>query len=146
MKNCCLFVLLIFIISCTGKSGSPDMNMLKEEIRTVEMNFARMAADSGIEAAFLYYAAPGAVLKRGNNLVIGFDSIAAYLKESTQPGESLSWSPDFIDVSVSGDMAYTYGKFVYSFPDSAGVTQKQQGFFHTVWKRQPDGKWKFVWD
>lgn len=122
------------------------MNMLREEVKSVELDFARMAADSGIEAAFLYFAAPGAVLKRGNNLLIGFDSIAAYLKESTQPGESLSWSPDFIDVSLSGDMAYSYGKFVYSFLDSSGVIQKQQGYFHTVWKRQPDGKLKFVWD
>ena len=146
MKNSCFLILLIFLISCKGKPGSPDMNMLKEEVKSVEMDFARMAADSGIEAAFLHYAAPGAVLKRGNNLVIGFDSIAAYLEASKQPGESLSWSPDFIDVSLSGDMAYSYGKFVYSFNDSAGVARKQQGYFHTVWKRQPDGKWKFVWD
>ncbi|NTW24604.1 MAG: nuclear transport factor 2 family protein [Lentimicrobium sp.] len=122
------------------------MNLLKEEVRTVELDFARMAADSGIETAFLNFAAPGAVLKRGNNLVIGFDSISAYLEENKQPGERLSWSPDFIEVAASGDLAYTYGKFVYLFPDSAGLIQKQEGYFHTVWKRQPDGKWKFVWD
>ena len=22
----------------------------------------------------------------------------------------------------------------------------EEGVFHTVWKRQPDGSWKFVWD
>jgi ketosteroid isomerase-like protein len=122
------------------------MQKLKQEIEDTEIAFARMAIDSGIETAFKAYAAPDAVMKRGNKLVSGYDSIVAYLDKTKQAGAELNWSPDFISVSRSGDLAYTYGQFIYTFPDSAGVIQKQEGFFHTVWKRQPDGKWKFVWD
>lgn len=122
------------------------MQVLKQEIEDTELAFARMAMDSGIEAAFRAYAAPDAVMKRGNKLVSGYDSIVVYLDKNKQEGAELKWSPDFISVSRSGDLAYTYGGFVYTYPDSAGVIQKQEGFFHTVWKRQPDGKWKFVWD
>jgi ketosteroid isomerase-like protein len=122
------------------------MQKLKQEIEYTEMAFARMAIDSGIETAFRAYAAPDAVMKRGNRLVSGYDSIVVYLDKTKQEGAQLNWSPDFISVSRSGDLAYTYGEFIYTFSDSAGVIKKQEGFFHTVWKRQPDGKWKFVWD
>jgi ketosteroid isomerase-like protein len=31
-------------------------------------------------------------------------------------------------------------------PREAGEVGEYQGVFHTVWKRQPDGTWKYVWD
>ena len=122
------------------------MQVLKQEIEDTELAFARMAIDSGTENAFRAYAAPDAVIKRGNKLVSGYDSIVVYPDKTKQEGAQLNWSPDFISVSRSGDLAYTYGEFIYTFPDSTGVIHKQEGFFHTVWKRQPDGKWKFVGD
>lgn len=122
------------------------MQALKQEIEDTELAFSRLAMDSGIEKAFKSYAAPDAVMKRENRLISGYDSIVVYLDKNRQAGAELSWTPEFISVSESGDLAYTYGRYIYTFPDSSGVIQKQEGFFHTVWKRQPDGKWKFVWD
>jgi len=60
--------------------------------------------------------------------------------------QQLEWAPDFVDVSSSGDLAYTYGKFTFSFKDSLGNKVENKGIFHTVWKRQSNGEWKFVWD
>ena len=60
--------------------------------------------------------------------------------------EKLIWKPDFVDVSASGDLAYTYGAYTYSYKDSTGAIVEQGGIFHTVWKRQADGGWRFVWD
>ena len=36
--------------------------------------------------------------------------------------------------------------YVFSFIDSTGTTVADAGIFHTVWKIQPDGTWRFVWD
>ena len=73
--------------------------------------------------------------------------LAYYANTKPKSGtETLSWKPDFIDVSDSGDMAYTYGKALYTYTDSLGVTKEYPALFHTVWKRQEDGSWKFVWD
>ncbi|MBK6967446.1 MAG: nuclear transport factor 2 family protein [Bacteroidales bacterium] len=145
MRNT-VFFLLLFLVACSGSNSGRDMQALKQEIEDTELAFSRMAVDSGIEAAFRAYAAPDAVMKRGNRLISGYDSVVDYLDKNRQKGAELSWTPDFISVSQSGDLAYTYGGYVYTFPDSSGVIHKQEGFFHTVWKRQPDGKWKFVWD
>jgi ketosteroid isomerase-like protein len=62
------------------------------------------------------------------------------------PGSSLVWKPDYVDVSKSGDLGYTYGTYNYTSLDSLGNEQSSSGVFHTVWKRQEDSSWKFVSD
>ena len=114
----------------------------------VEKDFAFMADEEGISRAFLAYAAEEAVLMRNNKLVIGKQNLSMLFEnQASKPkDEKLSWKPDFVDVSASGDLAYTYGQFIYSFTDSTGSTVENTGVFHTVWKRQADGSWRFVWD
>lgn len=141
------FLMLLLIISaCARPTVATDPEALKQEVIAAEQAFAKMAADSGIAEAFRAFAAPDAVMRRGNSLVTGRDSVVAYISASYHDGETLEWAPDFVDVAASGDLAYTYGKYTFSFSDSTGRVQKQEGYFHTVWKRQPDGNWKFVWD
>jgi ketosteroid isomerase-like protein len=120
----------------------------KKEIIETELAFAQMAQKEGISKAFLTYAAEDAVLMRNNSLIIGMESIReSFNNQKTELGSvSLTWKPDFVDVASSGDLGYTYGKYVYTVIDSTGNEKTDTGIFHTVWKRQPDGKWKFVWD
>jgi len=123
------------------------MERWKKEILETEQNFAKMAMEEGIEKAFLYYAAEDAVLLRNNNLITGKDAISRYFGEEKQEDKvSLTWEPDFIDVAKSGDLGYTYGKYIFTSTDSNGNKVESKGIFHTVWKRQMDGSWKFVWD
>jgi len=136
--------LLILLISCKTKSS--DKNY-ENEILNVEAEFAKMVLDEGLTKAFLHYADEEAVLNRENKLIKGKDAINEYLKANpVPPGSKLEWTPDHIDVSQSGDLAYTYGQFTFSLPDSTGLIQESKGVFHTVWKKQEDGSWKYVWD
>ncbi|HPG33451.1 MAG: hypothetical protein H6541_04545 [Lentimicrobiaceae bacterium] len=146
MKKIQIIISGLLFFSCTSRFPGPDEADVKQQIVEVEHNFAKMAADSGIDKAFIFYAAPDAVLKRGNLLIKGRDSIAVYLEAANMANDKLLWEPDYVDVASSGDLAYTYGRFVYFSPDSTGNLIEQHGFFHTVWKRMPDGNWKFVWD
>ncbi len=139
----CLIISFLLFNSCTTETKTDSIEKWKQEIRQAEEDFANMAKKEGIHDAFLYYAADDAVLKRGS-LVIGKVAIDKHLEKSTS--KNLSWSPDFVDVSASGDLGYTYGKYVYKYTDSIGNTLEDKGVFHTVWKRQSDGSWKFVWD
>lgn len=87
-------------------------------------------------------------LLRNNNLVIDKKEITNHFENQPSKNKevTLTWKIDFIEVAASGDLGYTYGKYTYSFIDTDGNTVKNKGVFHTVWKRQPDGTWKFVWD
>lgn len=118
----------------------------KQEILETESNFADMAKEKGINKAFLTYAAEDAVLLRGNKLIIGKDTIRAYMENQASGHMTLTWRPDFVDVSKSGDLGYTYGYFTLTYKDQEGDTVENKGVFHTVWKRQTDGTWRFVWD
>ena len=136
------------ILACKSESKEDSIEKWKQEIVDAERAFAAMAKAEGIPEAFLAYAAEDAVLMRNNSLVTGKEEMATFFKtQSPGNGEiNLSWEPDFVDVSHSGDLGYTYGKFVLSMTDTTGVTRENTGVFHTVWKRQADGSWKFVWD
>jgi len=115
----------------------------KGQIIQVEKDFARMAKEKGIAEAFYTFADADAVIKRGSQLIKGKDAIREFYAKQPQTGE-LQWTPDFAD--SSGDLGYTYGKFTFSQKDSTGRVNEIQGVFHTVWKKQKDGSWKFVWD
>ena len=120
------------------------MELWKQEIVDTEKAFAAWRKE-GIPEAFLAFAAEDAVLMRNNTLVIGKEALKkSYL--GSPENVSLSWKPDFVDVGASGDLGYTYGKFIYTLTDSLGKDNVMEGVFHTVWKRQADGSWKFVWD
>ncbi len=143
-----IFLMTGMFIGCRNEGKDVSLDQWKKEIIEAERAFAAMAKAEGIPEAFLAYAADSAVLMRNNSLVIGKAQMAEFFQ--SQAGSStemsLSWDPDFVDVSSSGDLGYTYGKFVFTRTDSTGVKQEGTGVFHTVWKRQQDGSWKFVWD
>lgn len=150
MQKFYALILAIFLLSysCAMKKDTGSIGKWKNEILETEQSFAKMAKEEGIQKAFLTYAAKDAVLMRNNNLVIGKSAMTVHFEnQSSENTEvSLTWQPDFVDVAASGDLGYTYGKYTYSFVDANGNVIENKGVFHTVWKRQSDGTWKFVWD
>jgi len=125
-----------------------NIEFWKNEIFETEKAFARMAEEQGVPAAFAHFAAEDAVLLRGEKLIKGRAAIMdSYQKnQALWKKAKLNWEPDFAEVSASGDLAYTYGHYTFSVPDSLGKVSESTGVFHTVWKRQEDNNWKFVWD
>ena len=84
---------------------------------------------------------------RDNQLILGKEAIRnMYPSLDKDDKVTLTWIPEFVDVSKSGDMAYTYGEYIYSIIGIDGNIQHDKGVFHTVWKRQSNGEWRFVWD
>ena len=141
-----LIVLGGAINSCniSPKPSSPEK--LKSELFAVEKEFCAMAQAQGVQKAFVYFAADSAVILRRNQLLKGKEAIRLQYASFPQKGSKLEWAPDFADVSASGDLGYTYGRYTLTSTDSIGHATKNEGVFHTVWKRQPDGQWRFVWD
>jgi ketosteroid isomerase-like protein len=139
-------ILVAFMNSCQTPSNKASHENLKAEIFAVEKEFCEMARSDGVEKAFVHFAADSAVILRRNQLVKGKEAIRRQYGSFPRKGVILEWTPDFADVSASGDLGYTYGKYTLTSTDSIGHTSLSEGTFHTVWKRQPDGKWRFVWD
>ena len=150
MKNTFyILTALIFIImnaSCSDNVTQADREKAKQEILQAEKDFAELCRKEGIRKAFTSFADDNAIIMSNDSLIRGKEEIMRHYLNPIFDDASLVWSPDFVDAGSSGDLGYTYGKYIFSIPDSVGNIKEQRGIFHTVWKRQPDGKWKFVWD
>ncbi len=121
------------------------MEKARKEILQAEADFDKMANEVGIKEAFIEFAADSAVLNR-RGVVKGKKAISDFYDNNLAPNTSLTWKPEFVDVSSSGDLGYTYGPFTYTSFDSLGNKRETNGIFHTVWKKQKDGSWKYVYD
>jgi ketosteroid isomerase-like protein len=78
--------------------------------------------------------------------VKGKKEIEKWFDNRSYTGAELTWEPEFVDISSSGDLGYTYGYYQFKAIGKDGKPILDSGIFHTVWKLQPDGSWKFVWD
>lgn len=136
-------ICLLALQSNKAFAKKPDTEKAKKEILATETAFAKMVKEKGIKEAFLYYAADSAVLMR-DKLVKGKAEIKAYFDKQKVLGE-LSWTPEFVSVAESCDMGYTYGHYDFSAMDN-GKPVSRHGLFHTIWQKQKDGSWKFIFD
>ncbi len=136
------------LIACNNQTNDQMIEEFKAEVVKTEQDFAELVKEKGVSAGFLAFADENAVLKRGEKLIKGKAEIQKYFEaqDLKYKDVKLEWSPDFVEVAQSGDLAYTYGKATYSVVTTDGQIDSGAGLFHTVWKRQADGTWKYVWD
>ncbi|MEE9363592.1 MAG: nuclear transport factor 2 family protein [Cellulophaga sp.] len=141
-----LFSFLVLLISCNTPETKDDIEKWKAEIIQVEQDFNDLAQKVGLPDAFFKYAAHDGVIRKNGKLIAGKVAIKQRIKNDVRPNETLIWKPTFVDVSLSGDLAYTYGDATFTVIDSLGNKKERTSVYHTVWKRQEDGNWRFVWD
>lgn len=146
IKNKYVLFILLGMFACQTESDDKMIEKYKTEIIETENAFAKLAKEKGVKTAFITYASEEAVLLRGETLIKGKRAIGEHFDSQNISEVVIEWEPDFVNVSSSGDFAYTYGKYSFSAKDENGERIENEGIFHTVWERDPAGKWKFVWD
>ncbi|PLX01903.1 MAG: hypothetical protein C0595_13010 [Marinilabiliales bacterium] len=148
MKLSIIIISVLFSISSCSNNKEDSRSKWKDEIIKTEADFCKSIETDGLQQAFLKFSSEEVVLIRDNELIKGKKSLKDFYKnyDTVNQNIKLVWEPDFVDVSSSGDMAYTYGKYIFSKTDTSGILISDTGVFHTVWKRQENGKWLFVWD
>jgi ketosteroid isomerase-like protein len=120
-----------------------DRNFPKALIPVVEAEhaFAEYSIAHGMKDAFLGFAAPDGIIIRRAPV----NAIEVWTKTTPAPTGQLSWYPIFADVSRAGDLGYTTGPWDFrdkpTDKDASG-----NGHFITLWRKQPDGAWKFEMD
>jgi ketosteroid isomerase-like protein len=143
MKAFLIVTIGVFLTSC----NNVDKEEIKKEIFQAEKAFEKMTAEKGLPQAFYYFADENAVIKRENDtLIMGKENIKTYYEKNYNENTKVNWTANFIDVSDCGTLAYTYGNYTWLIKNSDGEEVEYKGVFHTVWKKQHDGSWKYVWD
>jgi len=112
---------------------------LARQVFVAESSFAHtMAArDHGAFASFI---APDAIFFGRQGALRGKTAVVeAWAPFFAGPDAPFSWRPEVVEVLESGMLALTSGPV-------RDPTGKQTGTFNSVWRREPDGRWRVVFD
>jgi len=146
-RNLALVAALLFALAATNlKPVSASQKDRAETLKKMEAEFMNAAAEKGSAGYMSYYADNAVELPNGAPAEQGKDTIAKSMGFLDQPGNKLTWTPEFADMSASGDLGYTYGTFVFTSKDKDGNPVSESGKYTSIWKKQKDGKWKVVLD
>jgi ketosteroid isomerase-like protein len=144
MKSFC--AALFSLASITATLAATEPAALRAELVRTDTEFFEHALAHGFAEAVHAYIAPDGFV--ANSLTLGRDAPAEPLKtEQGKPSrraDLIHWQPLHAEVAASGDLGYTWG-----VAESAATKDgpfKPYGIYVTIWKRQADGKWKFVYD
>jgi ketosteroid isomerase-like protein len=111
----------------------------------LEAKFAQDTAKGGGKAFASWFADEGVTLANGKAPVRGRAAIAA---EATWDPKTyqLTWTPQGGQMSLSGDMGFTWGHYEGRAKDRSGKTITTSGRYMTIWRKQADGTWKVALD
>jgi ketosteroid isomerase-like protein len=134
-----IFVLFIFS-SCSQHKGDLSKKA-NEEIAAADIAMSNLATKVGFYKALLAYAEDSVKIMREGKLPIMSKSEAQTSWAGKAVITELTWKPVRVEASELGDMGYSFGYSTYQGKDTVTYTN-----YCTIWRRQKDGSWKFVFD
>lgn len=123
-------------------SGAAFAGVVEDDLMAVDRAFNAMAQEEGVGKAFAHYMSHDArLLSQGAQPVLGHEAVAAAM--AGYPADAtLVWDPEEAVASSSGDMGFTWGRYVSTFTDVEGVAHTGHGKYVSIWQKQSDGSWK----
>jgi len=107
-----------------------------DPVVAAERAFAADGYVMGIKKSFLAHMADDAILMTPDPVNARETFLASPDDKPDAP--KLEWWPTWAGISASGDLGFTTGPY--------SVGGQRRGHYFTVWKKQADGKWKWVFD
>jgi ketosteroid isomerase-like protein len=107
----------------------------------LESQFARDTEQGGGAAFAQWFASDAVILSNGKAPVLGQPAIAA---SANWPAAQyhLSWTPEGGRLEPGGNVGFTWGHYEGRSKQVDGTPIVTTGRYMTIWKKQPDGKWK----
>lgn len=132
MRNLILAAALL-----AGCASAPAVPINADAVIAAERAFAARAGEVGWVQAFRENVAPDGQLGQPG----GYANAPQTLAETPDDGgRNLFWWPAFAGIARSGDLGFTTGVV------SVDEARTPRGHYFTVWRRQPDGAWKWIYD
>jgi ketosteroid isomerase-like protein len=136
-----LLILVLLLSSLTFAKSKRDQAIT--EVAQAERDFAKMSVAEGTRAAFFAnFTEDGTAF--GPQPAKMRDLFGPAPPAGTPRKTKLDWYPVWTDAAASGELAFSTGPSVtYDFATGKAI---RWGNFASVWRKQPDGKWKVVVD
>lgn len=135
-----IVILLIARPLTEPESGGAD------DLLAADRAFSAMSASAGAKAAWGAFLTEDAMtMETGSqptiglaNILTGFDAFPA--------NASIIWEPQRAEVAVSGELGWSWGRYIITAPGEDGAPVSSHGKYLNIWKKQPDGTWKVTID
>jgi len=140
---------LLLVSTMTGVARaeeSAERQRWLDEVRQTELAFAASVMDNRADrfATFLdldtVFVGGGGVT-RGSAAVI--EAWSGFFAEGRPYFE---WHPEIVELSGDGTLGLSRGPWVLRGKNAQGVEVERQGTYNSIWRRQPDGGWKIIFD
>jgi ketosteroid isomerase-like protein len=120
-----------------------DLGAVKAELLQVAQQFNKENSEIGyIEGYNKYMAEDALILPPGAQPVMGREKYYAQMKAEGLVGQ-LEGDVLKVEVSASGDMGWTYGRWIFTVQDSLGNPTVSYGKYLCTWAKI-DGQWKMT--
>ncbi len=134
-----LIVAALVLLANMAPTAAARNAELKKQVADSERAFAA-TMKARDHAAFVSFLADETVFFSGPKPLHGKQAVADFWKKLYEKKEApFSWEPDEVEVLASGKLAWSAGP-VYG-PDGKLISR-----FHSVWRLEPSGKWKIIFD
>lgn len=114
---------------------------VKAEVMDADRAFSKYSEEKGLRAAFTEYIDSNGILLRPNIVPLVEGNAMDFISMADDKDFMMTWEPKSAMVAASGELAFTYGIYSMKPNNSDSV---QYGTYVTIWKKQANGKWKFV--
>ena len=144
-----LLAIVLASAAVQGCSGSKVVTRSDEEaaVRRTDAAWLAAAAAHDVNRALPFWADDATIMVPGAHPIVGKEAIRKYVADSFAiPGFSISWKTEKVEVSQSGDLAFSTGTNRVSFTGPDGKVVTQNGNSAAVWKKEPDDSWKCILD
>jgi len=108
------------------------------ELEAADLAFAADTAKRGVDGWVAAFDAGGGMMRKAGR--VEYAAIAEVMKPTLSSGK-LDWSP--IASGKSGPLGFTVGKAQFT---GAKPSDGWRSTYVTIWRRQPDGTWKVLFD
>jgi ketosteroid isomerase-like protein len=113
-----------------------------------DLAFGNAVAEFGLAEAYRLFLAEDAVqLPDGDRPLQGRTAIYEQIIDATRDSDFLlSWRPEVAEVSLSGDLGYTWGTYWLELLDEEGNPVVLDGNYVNVWRKSATGVWEVIVD
>jgi ketosteroid isomerase-like protein len=141
------FIPMLSLLLFAAVSAADAKSLIEQTLRDLDAQWSRDAETKNLDKTVAYYSDDAIVMPANAPIARTKEAIRNVWKDLLMsPGAAISWKVAKVEVSKSGDMAYSSGTYELTMNDASGKPVNDRGKYLEVWKKQAGGTWKVVVD
>ncbi|HTA28310.1 MAG TPA: DUF4440 domain-containing protein [Bacteroidia bacterium] len=131
----------------TDTAAALNKDSLKAVLINADKKFCEASLKIGFNHARMELVSDNAIESgEGSMPLEGKKAIGDFNATHPDTSFTLQWTPLKAEVAASGDLGYTFGGWTMKAKTKAGHDTSLYGNYITIWQKQADGTWKYVYD